>query len=150
VKYQNEVKGHNSRLDELQAAVLRVKLPHLNTWNARRAACAKRYLQGLRGVLDLGLPEVLDGADPVWHLFVVDHPRRDELQAHLAGSNIQTLIHYPVPPHLSQAYARDREWGSFPITAASCRTHLSLPMGPHLSMAHLDAVITAIRSFGRA
>lgn len=147
VKYQNEVKGHNSRLDELQAAVIRAKLPHLNAWNTRRTALARQYFQGLQGVPGLGLPSILDGAEPVWHLFVVDHPHRDELQAHLTRKKIQTLIHYPIPPHLSQAYASDRDWGSFPITEAASKTHLSLPIGPHLSPVQVDAVIQAIHGF---
>jgi dTDP-4-amino-4,6-dideoxygalactose transaminase len=89
----------------------------------------------------------LDGSDPVWHLFVVDHPRRDELQAYLANREIQTLIHYPIPSHRSQAYASDQTWGSFPITEAACHSHLSLPMGPHLSSSQVDVVIEAIKEF---
>jgi dTDP-4-amino-4,6-dideoxygalactose transaminase len=147
VKYQNEVKGHNSRLDELQAAVLRVKLSHLNAWNARRTALAQQYLRGLDGIPGFGLPTILDGSEPVWHLFVVDHPRRDELQAHLTNLQIQTLIHYPIPSHLSQAYASDQNWGSFPITEAACKSHLSLPIGPHLSSSQVGVVIEAIKGF---
>jgi dTDP-4-amino-4,6-dideoxygalactose transaminase len=147
VKYQNEVKGHNSRLDELQAAVLRVKLSHLNAWNARRTALAQQYFRGLDGIPGVGLPTVLDGPEPVWHLFVVDHPRRDELQAHLTNLQIQTLIHYPIPSHLSQAYASDQNWGSFPITEAACHSHLSLPIGPHLSSSQVGVVIEAIKGF---
>ncbi len=147
VKYKNEVKGHNSRLDELQAAILRVRLPYMDHWNARRATLANQYLQGLRGLPGLGLPLVLEGTQPAWHLFVVDHPRRDALQAHLLERGIQTLIHYPIPAHLSEAYASDRDWGIFPITEAASRTHLSLPMGPHLSPANVDVVIEAIRAF---
>ncbi len=148
VKYQNEVKGHNSRLDELQAAVLRVRLPHMHAWNTRRRALAERYITGLRSVPGLGLPGLLDGVEPAWHLFVVDHPRRDELQAYLAEKQIQTLIHYPVPPHLSEAYVKDQAWGSFPITEAACHTHLSLPMGPQLAAGEVDRVIESIRDFG--
>lgn len=147
VKYQNEVKGHNSRLDEIQAAVLRVKLKQLDAWNARRAAQADHYLRGLAGVPELGLPRVIPEAEPAWHLFVVDHPRRDALQAHLAGLGIQTLIHYPVPPHLSEAYAGDKAWEAQPITERSCQTHLSLPIGPHLTSSEVGRVIEAICAF---
>ena len=147
VKYQNEVKGHNSRLDEIQAAVLRVKLAQLDAWNARRAHLAARYSQQLSGVPQLGLPLVAPGAEPVWHLFVVDHPRRDDLQRHLREEGVETLIHYPIPAYLSDAYAFDGPWGSFPITEAGSRTHLSLPMGPQLSSEQQDRVIQLIQAF---
>jgi dTDP-4-amino-4,6-dideoxygalactose transaminase len=104
VKYYNEVKGYNSRLDPLQAAFLRVKLKYLDEWNARRAKVAKYYLEALSDVSDLILPFVPEESEPVWHLFVVRHPRRDDLQKHLAENGIGTMIHYPVPPHLSEAY----------------------------------------------
>src|SRR5205085_10478296 len=102
-KYYNDVKGANSRLDEMQAALLRVRLRHLDEWNARRAHIAAIYLEGLRDSRVL-LPLVARGAEPVWHLFVVRSPRRDGLQQHLKEQGIQSLIHYPVPPHLQQAY----------------------------------------------
>lgn len=141
VKYHNEVKGHNSRLDELQAAVLRVKLKHLETWNARRVVQAGRYLQAFQETSGIGLPRVGAGTEPVWHVFVVDLPHRDEIQAGLRKAGIETLIHYPVPPHLSGAYAADRAWGSFAITEQAAKTHLSLPIGPHLQPAQQDQVI---------
>lgn len=147
VKYQNEVKGHNSRLDEIQAAVLRVKLKHLDAWNGRRAHLAARYSQQLSGVPQLGLPVVAPGAEPVWHLFVVDHPRRDDLQRYLREEGVETLIHYPIPAYLSDAYVSDGPWGSFPITEAGSRTHLSLPMGPQLSSEQQDRVIQLIQAF---
>jgi dTDP-4-amino-4,6-dideoxygalactose transaminase len=148
VKYYHEVKGYNSRLDELQAAMLRVKLRHLDEWNARRSALARRYLAGLAGVIDLRLPRTLEGTESVWHLFVVDHPRRDALQTFLADHGIATLIHYPVPPHLSKAYAeRGIELGTFPITERACATHLSLPMGPHLKITEVDRVCEVLGLF---
>lgn len=148
-KYFNEIKGYNSRLDPLQAAFLRVKLQHLAEWNTRRERAVAEYMEGLEGVKDLILPFVPEGIDPSWHLFVVCHPRRGELQEHLTKRGIGTLIHYPVPPHLSAAYAeRGGKEGDFPITEKIARTALSLPVGPHLKPEQLQAVIEAVRSFG--
>ena len=148
VKYHNEVKGFNSRLDPLQAAFLGVKLNHLEEWNARRKALAGRYLEALADVPDLILPHVPAWADPSWHLFVIRHPERDALQKHLTEHGIGTLIHYPIPPHLSDAYREmGYKQGDFPITEAIHRTVLSLPMGPHLRADQLDHVVEAIRSF---
>src|SRR5437867_9326887 len=104
-KYYNECKGYNSRLDELQAALLRVKLRKLDEWNSRRARVASQLLAGLSGLDGLILPHVPEWAQPVWHLFVVRHPRREAVQQKLTEAGIGTLIHYPVPPHLSGAYA---------------------------------------------
>jgi len=146
VKYHNEVKGYNSRLDELQAALLRPRLATLDAWNARRAQVAARYLAGLRGS-DLRLPEVAPGAAPVWHLFVVRHPARDALQKRLAAEGIGTLIHYPVAPHLQPAYAEmGLQRGALPISEAMHDTVLSLPMGPHLRPEQVDYVIEKLRS----
>jgi dTDP-4-amino-4,6-dideoxygalactose transaminase len=141
-KYYNEVKGFNSRLDELQAAFLRVKLTKLDEWNDRRRAVAARYLAELRGVPDLLLPFVPNWAEPVWHLFVVRHPKRDALQQKMNDAGIGTLIHYPVPPHLSNAYAEGK-WkrGAFPIAEKTADAVLSLPMGPHLSKDQVGQVI---------
>jgi dTDP-4-amino-4,6-dideoxygalactose transaminase len=147
VKYYNEVKGHNSRLDEIQAAVLRVKLPHLDDWNQRRTTIANYYLEGLAGT-SIQLPEVISGVVPAWHLFVVEHPKRDALQKFLQENGVQTLIHYPVPPHQSDAYAEmnfSRE--AFPITAKAARTHLSLPIGPHMSRQEAEQVVALCRQF---
>jgi dTDP-4-amino-4,6-dideoxygalactose transaminase len=148
VKYFNEVKGFNSRLDPLQAALLRVKLTHLAEWNARRKTLAGRYMEALADVPDLTLPHVPAWADPSWHLFVVRHPQRDALQKHLSAQGIGTLIHYPIPPHLSDAYRElGYKQGDFPITESIHRTVLSLPMGPHLSAEQLERVVEGIRSF---
>ena len=103
VKYFNEVKGFNSRLDEMQAAFLRVKLLKLTEWNTRRKQIAAYYQENLDAT-DLVLPFVPEWADPVWHLFVVRTNNRDQLQQHLNDSNIGTVIHYPIPPHLQSAY----------------------------------------------
>lgn len=147
-KYYNEVKGYNSRLDPLQAAFLRVKLRHLDEWNRRRQAVAELYLQSLRDVPGITLPEVAPETTHVWHLFVIRHPQRDRLQKHLAQHGIGTLIHYPVPPHRSQAYAGlGYAEGDFPISEAIAKSVLSLPMGPHLSLDDAACVAEHIRQF---
>ena len=145
VKYVNELRGFNSRLDPLQAAVLRVKLAHLDDWNARRKAIAAQYRVGLADC-GLGLPQVPAFADPVWHLFVVRHPRRDELQKRLAERGVGSLIHYPIPPHRQTAYA-DAGFapGDFPLANMQAEQVLSLPMGPHLSRADADEVVQRVR-----
>jgi len=148
IRYQNEYVGLNSRLSELQAAFLRAKLPCLADWNARRAALAARYLEQLQGVGDLVLPFVPSWAEPVWHLFVIRTARREALQAHLAARGVGTQIHYPVPPHLSKAYA-SAGWarGDFPLAEQYAGEVLSLPIGPHLAAAQVDYVCTAVRKF---
>lgn len=147
VKYLNEIKGHNSRLDPIQAAMLRVRLKRLDEWNARRAAIAKQYIEGLAGCAELVLPSAPEWADPVWHLFVVRHPERERLRAELEKAGVGTLIHYPVPPHLSDAYA-DAGWsaGSFPVTERLADTALSLPIGPHVTPDQAGYVIEAVRA----
>jgi dTDP-4-amino-4,6-dideoxygalactose transaminase len=148
VKYYNEVKGCNARLDAIQAAVLRVKLAHLDEWNLRRRHAAERYLDALSRLPHLILPQVPDDVEPAWHLFVVRHPRRDELQRHLSQSGVETLIHYPIPPHRSGAYAdRGFRQGDFPVTERIAASLLSLPMGPHLTPAMQERVLEAVASF---
>lgn len=145
VKYVNEVQGYNSRLDPLQAAVLRVKLAHLDAWNARRASVAAAYLQGLEGH-GLVLPHVPEWAEPAWHLFVVRHPQRDDFQQRLTEAGVGTLIHYPIPPHRQTAYAEAGfAAGAFPIASGMADEVLSLPMGPHLAMEDVARVVDAIR-----
>lgn len=149
VKYVNEVQGTNSRLDPLQAAILRVKLAHLDEWNARRRAIAERYQQGLTG-RGLALPHVPEWAEPVWHLYVVKHPQRDALQKQMEAAGIGTLIHYPIPPHLQQAYAAaGLARGQFPKAEQMANQCLSLPMGPHLTDAQAGAVISAVNEAAR-
>jgi dTDP-4-amino-4,6-dideoxygalactose transaminase len=151
VKYYNEVKGFNSRLDPLQAAFLSVKLRHLEEWNACRRVIVREYLAGLSNVPDLVVPYVPEWAEPVWHLFVVRHPQRDALQQHLHAADIGTLIHYPVPPHLSLAY-QDAGWreGRFPLAEQLAQSVLSLPMGPHLSTDACESVIDEVARFATA
>ena len=147
-KYHNEVVGYNSRLDELQAALLRVKLPELPEWTRQRQQVAAWYGQHLTGIAGLRLPAVAAGATHVYHLYVVHTPRRDALQQHLAAQGIGTLIHYPVPPHRQQAYAGlNMPAGAFPIAEELADTCLSLPLWPGMTEAHVAAVAAAIRSF---
>lgn len=147
-KNYNEVKGVNSRLDPIQASFLRVKLQHLDDWNARRSRVAQQYLEALSGCPGLILPSVAPGAAPAWHLFVLRHLRRDKLQKHLNESGIGTLVHYPVPPHLSGAYA-DGGWkrGDFPLTEELADTVLSIPIGPHLDDDSVASVIHTLQAF---
>jgi dTDP-4-amino-4,6-dideoxygalactose transaminase len=145
VKYHNEVAGYNSRLDELQAALLRVKLPHLDRENERRVAVARRYAEGLAGI-ELVLPETAPHAQSAWHLYVVRHPRRNELAQRLQEAGIGTVIHYPVAPHLQPAYAAlGLAAGALPVSEALHAEVLSLPMGPTLSDAEVDRVISVVR-----
>jgi dTDP-4-amino-4,6-dideoxygalactose transaminase len=142
-KYDHAVKGHNSRLDELQAAFLREKLAVLDDWNARRSHIARRLLDGL-APSGLQLPYVPAWAEPVWHLFVVRSAARDALRSALTGRGIATMVHYPVPPHRQPAY---RELGlgegALPIAEAIHREVLSLPMFPQLKAEHLHHIVGA-------
>jgi dTDP-4-amino-4,6-dideoxygalactose transaminase len=142
-KYVNDVIGYNSRLDELQAAALRVKLSVLDTWNARRKTIAARYLEALADISDITLPYVPADMDPVWHLFVIRHPHRDALQAKLQSAGVQTLIHYPIPPHRQKAYPEFSSL-SLPLSEKIHAEVLSLPIGPHLLDAQVDHVISAL------
>ncbi|MCO5050829.1 MAG: DegT/DnrJ/EryC1/StrS family aminotransferase [Verrucomicrobiae bacterium] len=145
-KYFHEVKGFNSRVDELQAAFLRVKLQRLKEWNVRRQSIAARYLSELAEVQSLTLPFVPSWAEPVWHLFVIRHAERDRLQQKLQDRGIGTLIHYPIPAHLAEAYADlGGRVGDFPIAEEMSRTILSLPIGPHLTSSQVDEVISVVR-----
>jgi dTDP-4-amino-4,6-dideoxygalactose transaminase len=146
VKYVHESQGFNSRLDPVQATALRVKLNVLEEWNTRRAHIAARYTAELQET-SLILPAVPSWAQPVWHLYVVQHPRRDLLQESLKEAGIGTLIHYPIPPHLQQAYAMAGfSTGQYPIAERMANQLLSLPLGPHLEDAGVDAVIVAIQN----
>jgi dTDP-4-amino-4,6-dideoxygalactose transaminase len=144
VKYVNDVRGFNSRLDPIQAAALCVKLKVLDAWNARRAELASRYQTALANTA-LTLPFVPEWAEPSWHLFVVRSKIRDQLQPQLSQVGIGTLIHYPIPPHLQSAYAElGYRGGDFPVAEAIHREVLSLPIGPHLQDNDVDAVVEAM------
>ena len=139
-KYVNELQGVNSRLDPLQAAVLRVKLSFLEQWNSRRKAIARQYLSLLtQHVSHLTLPAIPEWADPVWHLFVVRHPQRDALAQQLTDAGIGNLIHYPIPPHRQSAYA-EMQLGdmTFPLAERIANEVLSLPIGPHLDAGFVE------------
>lgn len=140
VKYVNEVKGYNSRLDPIQAAILRVKLKYLDEWNLRRSKVAAHYRQCLKN-MSLILPHVPEWAEPAWHLYVVRHSRRDDYQEALTKAGVGTLIHYPIPPHLQAAYAA-AGWskGSFSLAEIMANEVLSLPIGPHMSDSAAEVV----------
>lgn len=148
VKYHNETIGYNSRLDELQAAFLRVKLAKLDEWNRRRRAIANRYLQVMNTmnamIPGFRAPLVPEWADPVWHLFVVRYPERAKLQAALTDRGIGTLIHYPIAVHKSEAY-RDYASRKLPLASQLSDEVLSLPIGPHLAPDAADMVCESLR-----
>jgi dTDP-4-amino-4,6-dideoxygalactose transaminase len=145
VKYVNEVQGWNSRLDPLQAAALRAKLPYLEAWNARRAALAAAYADALADTA-LVLPQVPAWAGPAWHLYVVRVAERERVQQKLAAHGIGTLIHYPIPPHLQAAYADcGHARGSQPLAEAMADDVLSLPMGPHLDPSAIATIADVLR-----
>ena len=150
-KYYNEVIGQNSRLDELQAAILSVKLPKLMNWTEDRVKAAKIFDQELQGVGDIILPQVAEGASHVYHLYVIRTKQRDALQNFLTEKGIGTLIHYPVPPHLQQAYQHfGYKKGDFPISEELAATCLSLPMYPGLQEDQIKMVCKAIKQFFNA
>lgn len=142
VKYRHEERGYNSRLDELQSAFLRHKLASLDEDNASRRAIASAYLAGLAAT-GWGLPSVPNWAEPVWHLFVVRVARRDEVQAALREAGVQTLIHYPVPPHEQAAYRDMPGVAPQPLASRLAGEVLSLPMTPHMPQADIEAAIRA-------
>lgn len=144
-KYVNDELGFNSRLDPVQAALLGVKLKHLDAWNSRRKEHAARYI-GLLSNLDIVLPHVPEWADPVWHLFVVRCNGRDKVVRQLADSGVTALIHYPIPPHKQAAYAFSGfRADDYPIANRMADEVLSLPMGPQLSVSDLEIVVDALR-----
>ncbi|MEI6739326.1 MAG: DegT/DnrJ/EryC1/StrS family aminotransferase [Gemmatimonadaceae bacterium] len=148
-RYVHDEIGFNSRLDPIQASILRVKLLHLDAWNSRRREIASRYQTELAGT-GLVLPFIPAWADSSWHLFPVRHPMRDALREALADDGIETLIHYPVPPHRQRAYADlGYTQGTFPIAEELSATVLSLPIGPAMTDAQVAAVIEAVRTATR-
>lgn len=145
-RYEIEISGQNSRLAEVQAAALRAQLPHLDRWNAARAAIAARYDVGFEGVEAISRPSVQERSEPVWHFYFVGLAERDRARTELGEQGIETLVHYPVLPHLSPAYANlELKRGTFPISERLADEVLSLPMHPFVGDA-ADRVIAAVRS----
>lgn len=147
VKYQNEILGVNSRLDEIQAALLSVKLSHYDELRKEREEIAKKYLNGINNK-QVCLPKVNKRSEHVWHLFVVKTEKREEIQKYLLENNIATQIHYPIPPHLSKAYEHlNYKVGDFPITEEYANTLLSLPLFEGMTDIETDYVINTINKF---
>lgn len=144
IKYHHEMAGVNSRLDEIQAAMLRAKLPALDAENEARRRVAGFYLEALRG-LPLDLPAVADGAEPVWHLFVIGTDRRADLQAALTQAQIGHLVHYPIACHRQQAYA-GQTWPALPIAERLAERVLSLPIAPYMTADDVAQVARVIRA----
>jgi dTDP-4-amino-4,6-dideoxygalactose transaminase len=144
-KYHNLFKGVNSRLDELHAAVLRVRLAHLDEDNGVRVQIASFYSEHIRHS-EISLPVVMPGAGPVWHLYVIRCSRRDELQHYLSENGVETMIHYPVPPHRQPAFA---EWNdrSYPLTEQIHREVLSLPVSPVMNISEVTRIVELINRF---
>jgi len=148
-RYYHTVKGYNSRLDEIQAAILRVKLKHLDEWNEARRQHAAAYQARLQGVSAILAPREAPWATHIYHLFVIRASRRDGLRSHLTQCGIGTQLHYPIPIHLQPAYAElGLGEGAFPEAERACNEVLSLPMYPELPIAAVDRVAEAIAAFG--
>lgn len=143
-KYRNDIVGFNSRLDPLQAAVLSVRLDLLDAQNIRRRAIAARYMEAF-AALNLILPQAPNWCDPVWHLFVVRHANRDGFQQNLAKDDVQTQIHYPIPPHQQKAYAHIKDTlPPMPLAEQLAREVVSLPLNPYMSDDQVDYVIEKV------
>ena len=147
-KHIHELEGVNSRLDALQAAVLRVKLPHLTSWNAARRERAQVYREALEGLPMVQLLRPAPGVEPVWHLYVIQVEERDALRARLANDGIATGIHYPVPMHLQPAYASlGYGSGTFPVAETAAKRILSLPLYPELPLESVRLIAGRVRAF---
>ena len=147
VRYHNDIEGINSRLDEMQAALLRVKLTHLKELNDERKTLAIRYSEGITNP-EIVLPGLRDGADSIYHQYVVRCSMRDALQKALEQKDIQTQIHYPIPPHLARCYAHlGHKRGEYPITESYADEVLSLPLYTGMTFAEQDYVISQINAW---
>ncbi len=145
-KYEHEIVGHNFRLDTIQAAILRIKLRHLDAWNQARRNCAEYYAQVLAGIDGIELPCSNKDLEHVYHLYVVRSAARDQLQSKLGALKVQCVIHYPTPIHLQKAFAHlGYKQGDFPVSEMLCKTVLSLPMFAELTRAQQDRVAAALR-----
>ena len=151
-KYVNEFVGVNSRLDEVQAAVLLAKLPHLDSWNKRRQEIAARYCAEIKNPLVRVTPVPANPKSHVWHVFPVFCETRDDLQKFLKERGVETLIHYPIPPHLQEAFdgalsRGELRYGPLPIAEKLAKTELSIPMGPSMTDEQVSYVIEVINSY---
>jgi dTDP-4-amino-4,6-dideoxygalactose transaminase len=147
-RYYNEIKGFNARIDELQAGLLSVKLKHIERWTAERQQIAAWYRAELADCQVITLPKIVEGATHVYHLFVIRHPQRDALQKHLQEQGIGTVIHYPIPPHLQEAY-QDLGFGKgdFPLAEEIANTILSLPLYIGMTQEQVKYVAKAVKAF---
>jgi len=145
-KYVNDLIGVNSRLDPIQAIILDTKLKHLDNWNNRRRKIAEKYLNDLKG-LDLNLPDQFDLMNGAWHLFPIRISKRDEFMSALKREGVDTIIHYPIPPHKQKAYAGNFEDSDLSISEVMSSQLLSLPIGPHLEMDEVSFVIETIKNY---
>ena len=153
-KYVNEFVGVNSRLDEVQAAVLLAKLPHLDSWNKRRQEIAARYCAEIKNPLVRVTPVPANPQSHVWHVFPVFCETRDDLQMFLKGRGVETLIHYPIPPHLQQAFSGstsrgELRHGKLPVAERLAKTELSIPMGPSMTEDQVSYVIESLNAYAR-
>lgn len=147
-KYVHDTAGVNSRLDELQAAFLRIKLPHLDAWNSNRRHLAQRYTDGLTDVPGVKVPVTPKGSEHVFHLYVIQSSYRDELAAYLKSKGITVLTHYPIAPHMQSAYAGlQYPSNSLPIAEQAANDSLSLPLWPQMNTTEVDSVVTCIKEF---
>lgn len=148
VKYIHNEQGYNARLDELQAAFLDIKLPHLTIWNERRKEIVNRYRTNLSQIAHVKMQQVLNNSSPAYHLAVIAVERRDELQKYLADNGIQTIIHYPIPPHLQKAYeGLGFKQGDFPVAEKLSNSVLSLPLYIGLIDEMVDEVCAQVIAF---
>jgi dTDP-4-amino-4,6-dideoxygalactose transaminase len=147
-KYVNQIKGLNSRLDEIQAGILSIKLKGLSVKNKKRQKLAKIYLESLTGVGDLVMPRTVDGSSHVYHVFNIRTKKRNELQKYLTKKGIGTMIHYPIPPHMQKAYKElGFKKGDFPIAEELANTSLSIPIFPEMNENEQEYVIKSIEQF---
>jgi len=147
-KYINEAKGINSRLDSIQASVLNVKLKYLDLWNKQRRTIARKYLEEIHNE-QLNLPSKISLAESAWHIFPVQSKSRDKIEKKLGNKGIETLIHYPIPPHKQEIYSKEFSNNNLKISEKISNQLLSLPIGPHLSIQDVEIVIKAINSFSK-
>jgi dTDP-4-amino-4,6-dideoxygalactose transaminase len=150
IKNYADEQGGNSRLDEIQAAFLSIKLNHLDSWNNQRRVLAEKYNDRLKDIKEIAVPWSDANAFHVYHLYVIQAKRRNELQSYLHENGIETMVHYPVPPHLQKAYHKlGFETGKYPITEKLANAVLSLPLWPGIADEEVDYVTEVIRKFYR-